>query len=398
VLAAEDVRSGDLVAVPSAIGPLWLDVIRKAWEARAALLPVDARLAERERDTLLERARPTVVVEGIGRATRPHSGRPLSPDTMFVFRTSGTAGEPKLVELSREAVRYAVTASNTMLGATRDDVWLSCLPAAHVGGMLVLLRAVFLGTRIEIVERFDPSTVAERPGQFVSLVPTMLSRLLDARVDLSSYRAILIGGGAMRSELRGRAEAAGARVVETYGLTETCGGVVYDGTPFHGTKVRVEDGLVEVSGPSLMTAYLGDPAATAATFTGDGWLRTGDAGRVDEDGSLRVLGRADELIDSGGEKVWPQEVEAALSTHPAVADVAVAGRVDAEWGQRVVAFVVPVDPGAPPTLEELRDHAASTIARFKAPRELVLLEAVPRTASGKTRRGALRDGRGIGSG
>jgi O-succinylbenzoic acid--CoA ligase len=398
VFTAEDLVPGDLVAVPAAIGPLWLGLIREAWEARAALLPVDGRLSEPERGSLLERARPTVVVEGTRRSSRPRTGRPVSPETAFVFGTSGTAGVPKLVELSRDAVRYAVTASSTVLGATEDDVWLSCLPAAHVGGMLVLLRAVFLGTRIEVLERFDPSDVAKHRAQFVSLVPTMLARLLDAGADLSPYRGILIGGGAMRSELRTRAEAAGARIVQTYGLTETCGGVVYEGAPFPGTRVRIEGGLIELSGPSLMTAYLGDPAATSAAFTDDGWLRTGDAGRVDGRGMLRVLGRADELIDSGGEKVWPQEVEEALATHPAVADVAVGSRPDPEWGQRVVAFVVAADRSAPPTLEELRDHAASSIARFKAPRELVLLHALPRTASGKVRRAALSTAPGIGPG
>ncbi|MGZ4108169.1 MAG: class I adenylate-forming enzyme family protein [Actinomycetota bacterium] len=388
MLTAEDLRPGDLVAVPSSIGPFWLGLLGEAWTARAALFPVDDRLSEPEGRSLLERARPTVVVRSSRDIVRPASGRPVSPETMLVFATSGTAGTPKLVELSREAVRYAVTASNTLLGATEDDVWMSCLPPAHVGGMLVLLRAVFLGTRIDVVERFDPSSVGERPGQFISLVPTMLSRLLDARVDLTSYHAILMGGGTLHPDLRARAEAVGASIVETYGLTESCGGVVYDGTPFPGTDARIADGLIELRGPSVMTGYLHEPDATAATISSDGWLRTGDAGSVDG-GVLRVLGRADDLIDSGGEKVWPQEVETALSTHPGVAEVAVAGRADPEWGQRVVAFVVPSDPAAPPSLDELRDHASAAIARFKAPREVVLLDALPRTASGKVRRGAL---------
>jgi o-succinylbenzoate---CoA ligase len=398
VLTAEDLRPGDLVAVPASIGPSWLGLLEMASSARAAVLPVDERLSEAERRSVLQRARPTVVLRGSDDSTRPASGRPVSPETMFVLHTSGTGGAPELVELGRDAVRYAVVASNTMLGATRDDGWVGCLPPAHIGGMLVLLRALLLGTRVEVLQRFDPAAVGARPEQFISLVPTMLSRLLEDGVDLSPYRAVLIGGGGLRAELRARAEAAGARIVETYGLTESCGGVVYDGTPFPGTDVRIVDGMIELGGPSLMTGYLHEPAATAAALTSDGWLRTGDAGRIDDHGVLHVLGRADDLIDSGGEKVWPQEVEAALSTHPAVRDVAVAGREDAEWGRRVVAFVVPADPGAPPTLAELRDHASASIARFKAPRELVLVEALPRTASGKIRRGALVAGRGIGPG
>jgi malonyl-CoA/methylmalonyl-CoA synthetase len=139
-----------------------------------------------------------------------------------------------------------------------------------------------------------------------------------------------------------------------------------------------------------MRGYLGDAEATARAFTDGGWLRPGDAGWIDADGRLRVAGRVDDLINTGGEKVWPAEVEAALHDHPGVADVAVVGRPDPEWGQRVVAYVVPADPAAPPSLEELRDHAAASLPRHKAPRELVLVpDGLPRTASGKVRRTAL---------
>ena len=140
----------------------------------------------------------------------------------------------------------------------------------------------------------------------------------------------------------------------------------------------------------MMRGYLGDPAATAAAFTLDGWLRTGDAGSIGDDGLVTVAGRLDERIRTGAETVWPQEVEAALRDHPGVAEVAVAGRPDSDWGEHVVAFVVPASIDGPPTLEDLRDHAAERIARFKAPRELVLLPELPRTASGKVRRTDLR--------
>jgi O-succinylbenzoic acid--CoA ligase len=388
VLGARDLDEGDLVAVPAQIGPLWLPVIAAAWESRAALLPLDQRLSERERAAVLERARPTVVLRGTEHLERPDGGRAVASETAFVFHTSGTSGTPKLVELSRAAIRAAVGGSITALGVTERDVWVSCLPAAHVGGVLVLLRGAIHGSPISVLERFSPDAVARTPASFVSLVPTMLSRLLDAGIDLSTYRAILVGGGGLRADLRARAEAAGAPVVETYGLTESCGGIVYDGVPFAGTDVRVVDGMIELRGPTLMTGYLDDAEATQAAFDG-GWLRTRDAGTVDRDGLLHVFGRIDEAIDSGGELVWPQEVEAALAAHPAVADVAVAGARDEEWGQRVVAFVVASDPQAPPTLEELRDHAAALVARFKTPRQLVLVDALPRTASGKVRRSAL---------
>jgi O-succinylbenzoic acid--CoA ligase len=300
-----------------------------------------------------------------------------------VMHTSGTGGAPKLVELERSAIDAAVSSSSLALSATAADQWLCCLPVAHVGGLLVVLRAVLLGAPVVVHDRFDARAVAGVDARFTSLVPTMLRRLLDARVDLRRFRAILVGGAALSDELRERAFDAHATVVETYGLTETCGGVVYDGRPLPGTEVRTADEGIELRGRTLMRGYRLDPERTAASFTADGWLRPGDAGEVDADGVLHVLGRVDDLIESGSEKVWPQEVETALATHPRVADVAVAGAPDPEWGERVVAFVVPADPARPPTLEELRDHVSATIARFKAPRGLVLVESLPRTSSGK---------------
>jgi O-succinylbenzoic acid--CoA ligase len=257
----------------------------------------------------------------------------------------------------------------------------------------VLLRSVLLGSPVSVHPRFDPAALAaERDASFVSLVPTMLARLLDTGVDLSSFRAILVGGAAFPAGLRARAEAAGARIVETYGLTEGCGGVVYDGRPLAGVEVRIDpaSGGIELRGPTLMLGYRFDPEGTTRAFTPDGWLRPGDAGTLDASGRLHVFGRLDDLINSGGEMVWPEEVEQALRDHPKVADVAVGGRPDAEWGQRVVAYVVPRDPASPPTITELRDHAARTLPRFKAPKEVVLLvEGLPRTLSGKIRRSAL---------
>jgi acyl-CoA synthetase (AMP-forming)/AMP-acid ligase II len=166
--------------------------------------------------------------------------------------------------------------------------------------------------------------------------------------------------------------------------------VVYDGVPFEGTEVRVGgDDRIELRGPTIMDGYRHDPAATGATFTADGWFLTSDAGSRGADGLLRVHGRLDEAIRTGAETVWPDEVERALQQHPKVADVAVAGRPHVEWGQQVVAFVVPARVDDPPTLGELRDHASERIARHKAPRELVVVAELPRTSSGKVRRAEL---------
>ena len=157
-------------------------------------------------------------------------------------------------------------------------------------------------------------------------------------------------------------------MVSTYGLTESCGGIAYDGRLFDDTSARIDaDGGVQLHGPTIMEGYRNDPAATAVAFTLDGWLRTGDTGGLEPDGRLRIDGRSDEAIRTGAETVWPHEVEDALRDHPKVAEVAVAGRPHEEWGQQVVAFVVPVSGDDPPSLEELRAHGAERIARFKLP-------------------------------
>jgi O-succinylbenzoic acid--CoA ligase len=207
-------------------------------------------------------------------------------------------------------------------------------------------------------------------------VPTALGR-----VDASAFRRVLVGGAAPVRPLP-------ANVVATYGMTETGGGVVYDGVPLDGVEVRIGDGRlgasgeVLVRGPSLLRCYRDgrDPRV------GDGWLPTGDAGRIDENGRLVVAGRLAEVIVTGGEKVWPGPVEAVLATHPKVAEALIVGRPDAEWGQQVVALVVPTDPGAPPSLDELRDHVRATEAPWAAPRVLELVDRLPRTPSGKLAR------------
>ena len=176
----------------------------------------------------------------------------------------------------------------------------------------------------------------------------------------------------------------------TYGLTETCGGFTYDGMPLEGMEVRLDAGdAIEVSGSTVMEGYRLDPAATGRAFTTDGWLRTGDLGAIDDGGRLSVHGRSDHVIRTGAEKVWPEEVERALASHPKVRDVAVAGSPDPDWGTHVSAFVVPARIDDPPTLEELRVHGADQLARFKLPRELHLVDEIPRTSTGKVRRQAL---------
>jgi O-succinylbenzoic acid--CoA ligase len=379
-------RAGDLVATALPPGARWLPVLRRARDVGAAVLPLDVRLSTVERAGLIATAQPTVILDETG--IRRVDGVPLDTAIALVIATSGTSGQPRLAELPAEAVEAAVLASADVIDARQEDRWLSCLPLAHIGGLLVLERHLLLGAPITFRRRLTRSIVARLiDARFTSLVPTQLLRMLDAGADLGRFRAILVGGSGLDADLAARAAGAGVRVVSTYGMTETCGGVVYDGRPLPGVEVRAAAwGELLVRGPTLMRGYRLDQEASIAAFEPGGWLRTGDGGEVDGDGVVRVQGRIADVIVSGGEKIWPADVEAALSTHPDVAAVLVSGSSDSDWGQRVVARVVPARRSAPPTLEALRDHAASTIARHKLPRELILVEHLDRTALGKIRR------------
>jgi O-succinylbenzoic acid--CoA ligase len=382
-------QPGELVAYALPPSGIWLDILAAHAASGASLMPVDVRLSTREQRAVVERARPRLLVTPEDEVMFADPA-PIDPDRAWiVIATSGVTGAPKLAELPRTALGSAVAGSLSALDASAFDPWVACLTPAHVGGLLVLLRGAMAGAPVDVFEPFDAARLLRLApdGAHVALVPTMLRRLVAVAADLSHLGALLVGGGSVDPALRDAAARLGGRVVSTYGLTESCGGVVYDGVPFDGTNVRVaSDGEIQLSGPTLMEGYRADPSATADAFTLDGWLRTGDLGELDPEGRPVVRGRADDAIRTGGETVWPDEVEAALRSHPGVADVAVAGVPDPEWGQRVAAWIVPADRADPPTLDELRDRCRERIARFKAPSELILVDRIPRTASGKVRR------------
>jgi O-succinylbenzoic acid--CoA ligase len=364
---------GELTGVELKAGPIWREVLERVWGDGGAVLPLDPALPRRRRRELLEAARPQAVLGRDG-TERLAGSDPVAPDTALVVPTSGSAGAPKLVELGRPAIHAAVRASCALLGATADNRWLCCLPLHHIGGLLVVLRAIALGADLEILERFDVEAIGSGRTEFVSVVPTMLVRALDAGRDLSRYRAVLVGGARLDPRIRERA--ADATLVQTYGMTETTGGVVYDGVPLPRTEVRIaEDTEIQLRGPTLMTGYRGDAGRTTAAFTEDRWLRTRDAGTLEPDGRLNVVGRLDRAITTGGVTVHPRPIESVLRAHPKVADAVVVARPDPEWGQRVTAIVQPVDPLAPPTLDELRAFAADRLPVAAIPRSL---EIVPR--------------------
>ncbi len=331
-------------------------------------------------------------------------------DIHALMFTSGTSGKPKPAALTYSNHFYSAVASALRIGTLPDDRWLCCMPLYHMGGLSILLRCALYGTCVVLQDGFDAERVNaafdHERVTLVSLVPTMLYRLIDSRQTPPPYlRMALIGGAAATSELVQAAQTAGFPVVTTYGLTETASqvatqtpertlikpGSVGKAIPFTEICIEGEDGQplpagetgeVVVRGPTVMRGYYQHDEATAQTLRG-GALHTGDLGYLDEDGDLWLVQRRSDLIVTGGENVYPAEVEAALRTHPAVRDACVVGLAHPEWGQQVAAMVVAEGDVAP---DEIAAYLRARLAGYKIPRIVRFVDALPLTGSGKIER------------
>lgn len=454
-LATLGVGTGDRVAtlLPNGVTAALLPMA--ALRVGASLVPLNVRLHHGEVARLLADSAPSLVVFesatasllGSKDATTAYTGALASADeggaasmgcalldhvaeadtqlrfthaadhVLAVIYTSGTAGRPRGAMLTVGNFWWSAQGSALNLGVRDDDRWLAVLPLFHVGGLSILLRSAIYGTAAEVHERFDAATVnraIDSGVTIVSLVSVMLQRLLDERSDRpfpATLRCLLIGGGPVPAPLLDRALRIGAPVVQTYGLTECASQVATlapddalahvgsAGRALHPNEVRIADdtqddaGEILVRGPIVMSGYLRDPEATAQAIR-DGWLHTGDIGRLDEQGFLYVLDRRDDLIVSGGENVYPAEVEAVLLAHPWVDEAAVIGAPDPTWGHRVVAVVrlkAEHQFISGSAAETLRAHCRGRLAGYKTPVDFrIVTEPLPRTASGKLRRAALR--------
>lgn len=364
--------SARLIALDLPGGDAFVDALREVWDAGDAALPLDQRLPALAKATLVHRMGAGAVVDGSGRAA-VGGAIPVEPGDALVVATSGSTGEPKGVVLTHAAVEASARATSARIGARADDHWLACLPLSHIGGLSVVTRALVTGARLTVHDTFDAARVDACEATLVSLVATALRR-----IDATRWRTIVLGGSRPPADRPPNA-------VATYGMTETGSGVVYDRVPLDGVEVRAIDGELHLRCPMLLRCYRDgtDPRLT------DGWFPTGDLGAVDDDGRITVHGRSGDLIISGGENVWPEPVEAVLRTHPDVEDIAVTGIDDDEWGEVVVALVVPADPAAPPTIDSLRAHVKGELPAFHAPKRLVLVRSLPRTTLGKLRRAEL---------
>lgn len=325
-------------------------------------------------------------------------GAPIDDDVALVVTTSGTTGPPKGALLSAAALTASATATHLRLGG--PGRWLLAVPPYHIAGLQVLVRSAIAGTEpveMDVSGGFDinelPSAVRKLGSgrRYTALVATQLAKALTepaAAAALAELDAVLLGGGPAPRPVLDAATTAGITVVRTYGMSETAGGCVYDGIPLDGVSLRVRaDGRVVLGGATLAKGYRNpvDPDP----FAEPGWFVTDDIGTVDDAGVLSVLGRVDDAISTGGLTVLPGPVEVALCTHPAVSDCAVFGVADDRLGQRVVAAVVVGAGQAAPTLDALRAHVAGTLDVTAAPRELHVVDELPRRGIGKLDRATL---------
>ena len=427
-LRARGVRAGTNVAVLMRNGATLVTALHALSRLGAVIVPLNTRLTPAELRWQLADSRAAhllhddahaAVVQSFNTpciAVNSHQSSIIShphPFTLHlpldhphsIIYTSGTTGQPKGATLTVGNHWWSAVGSALNLGLHADDRWLACLPLFHVGGLAILLRSVIYGITAIVHESFDPVAVnaaidAERVT-IVSVVSAMLQRMLEARGDVPyppSLRCVLLGGGPAPQPLLEECAQRGVPVVQTYGLTEAASQVTTlapedalrklgsAGKPLFPTEVKIEHDEIWVRGPTVMAGYWQNAEATARVLR-DGWLHTGDLGYLDDEGYLFVLDRRDDLIISGGENVYPAEIEAVLLSHPAVAEAGVTGVPDEKWGIAPAAFIV---RAASVNEDELRFFCAERLARYKVPARFTFVESLPRNAAGKLLRRQLR--------
>jgi o-succinylbenzoate---CoA ligase len=399
-LAAHGVRRGSTAALTMHPRREQVVLAHALMKVGAKLLPLSPRLTAEERAAIVAAEEPIVDLDDPGLLTQTEADLPLlgehdMDDVCARVLTSGSSGTPKPVGLTYGNFLWNAVGSGFNIGVDPHDRWLCCVPLSHIAGLSIVMRSVIYGTTAVVHDGFEVDRVAasleDDEITVVSLVTTMLTRLLAAGADLSRPRAILVGGGPVPEEALREALDRGATVVQTYGLTETCSQVTTlapaearrklgsAGRPLLTTHLRIEDGEILIQGPTVAPGLADER----------GWLHTGDLGHIDEEGFLYVEDRIDDLIVSGGENIVPAEVEEVLMRHPAVADAAVVGREDPEWQQAVTAVVV-LHSGAEVSPDDLRRFCGESLAGFKVPKRVELAAALPRTPSGKLMRRVLR--------
>jgi len=358
----------ELVMLDLPAGSGFVEALQRVWETGDAVFPLDQRLPAVEAERVVAVAQPTAVIGADGERRSLRNGTPVADGDAAVVATSGTTGDPKAVIHTHRSVEASAHATSEGLGSDpATDRWLACLPPAHIG--------------LVVHEKFDPAATDQAAADGATLV-SLVTRALN-QVDVHAFRKVLIGGAAPPPNLPDH-------VIATYGMTETGSGCVYGGYPLDGVELRATaNGEIEIRADLLLRAYR-TLDGEVDPFRPDGWFPTGDLGRIDPDGRLWIDGRAGDMIITGGENVWPHRTERILESHPAIAEAAVIGRPDSDWGHRVAAVVV-LQPGNAndPDLAEVRELVQAQLPSWYAPKELQVVDALPKTALGKIRKSEL---------
>lgn len=369
----------ELVALAIQPSQQYRETIERVWEHGDAFFPLDMRLSPQAQQGQLRTAAPTKIIESDGEIRSLSQGSYVEEGDAYVVLTSGTTGNPKGVVHTFDSMRASCQGTNGALQITKNDGWICGLPPAHVGGLSVITRSILSGIPVHIFEGFSELEVSQAQDLGANLISVV--RAVISRLDLSSFKAVLLGAQSPPKDLP-------ANFVTTYGMTETGSGVVYNGRPLEGVNIQCSrDGEILLQAPMLARIYRdGRPL-----LDDKGWYHTGDVGLVEDSGKIEVLGRASEVINSGGEKLHPNKIEDVLRDIPGVLDVAVIGVEHDKWGQEVVAVVVLEDGlGAPFDLSAMRDALSTQLAPWAVPKRTYSARAIPKTALGKVRRAEVR--------
>lgn len=380
----------DLIAIDIKEPALLTENILKVWDNSNAALIIDNRLPIKTKKSLLESMRPSMYVDDSGETTKLNDPVAVSPGDALVMLTSGTTGNPKGVILTHESIKQSIKLTHSYLNVDPShDGWLLMLPPYHIGGLMVILRSILTNTRLKYLKEITAQNVKNALAEGYNLtacVPTSLDRLKEL-----PFKAILVGamaysGGKLKN------------LVHTYGMTETCSGVVYNGEPLKNVKIEIDQFTDEISikSPTLFRAYRNHPdhylKMTPEGFDpkdSRGFFLTKDIGFFDDENKLKIIGRSDEVIITGGEKVWPQKVENALTKLPNVKEAAIVGLPDQKWGSSVTALIVYDQDRPTYNYQTLKKLLKDELAFYEIPKTVLSVPSLPKTLVGKLQRSKL---------
>ncbi len=402
--AEQGVRAGDLAAVLSLSSLTITRILYVALHLGLTVFPLDPSIPGERRDRFLAQAGCSLVLTDV-ELDRIRESSGAASDIQLIVATSGSEGEPKGVMLSGGNIAASVAFSRSRLGLESGDLWLNCLPMFHIGGIMIVYRCLDAGAGMLLHSGFDPARVwsdlTSYPVTHISLVPAMLARLLDVSGDATppdSLRVALIGGGHLAPELAARAHAAGWPLCVSYGMSETCSQCATDcgdqaglipgqvGMPLDGFEIVLSQrGRIMVRGPAVMRGYLSSELTSCQGLCDGGWFETGDLGEIDASGRLRVLGRADDMLISGGKTIHPSEIEDQMANCPGLDEVAVSARPDLTWGDVIVAVYT-----GSVSIDEVEVWCRANLTSTLRPREFIQAPGLPRNGMGKLDRNGLR--------